>query len=95
MEPEPTIVLPRGCATQGARVLVTARTAREYKRLRDEYTGQRYFMESSPEDVEQGSGRRWFSWQGAEDITIQVACPTPEQEDDLNFEELSRRYKGS
>lgn len=88
MSDEPTVVLPRGCTLDAVRVYTYAKTQKDYDRIVEEAKEGKYFMEGGEDD------RRWVSWENkVTGISFQVGCPTPEMEEQFNFDELSRRYR--
>lgn len=84
-EPEPFLAMPRGTITKHASVTCYARTRVEWERIRREVEHERDFIE----------GPLFLAWTNpTTGIRWMVMRPTQEQEEDFDFENLRRRYRG-
>lgn len=85
MTDEPHIVLPKGCAIQHSSLSVYARTREIYGELCHEKSDEHLFHK----------GADYFSWNDkVNGIHWMVLRPSPELEEELDFENLRRRYRG-
>lgn len=84
------ISLPEGCVSDGAHVMVSARTRAEYARVLQYAKEQGRHVMVGDQTAQHGE---WVSWTEPETgIRFQVGKPTLEQEEQYDHDNLAAKY---